>query len=122
MMKKKDVILIVVILLIAAAGMGAIQLTQQNGAQVIVTVDGEEVYRTSLKEDQVYEIPVKDGENVMEIQEGEVSMRKADCPDQICKNHKPIRKSGETIVCLPHKAVIEISSEEDESEVDGITR
>ena len=49
-------------------------------------------------------------------------MRKADCPDQICKNHKPIRKSGETIVCLPHKAVIEISSEEDESEMDGITR
>nr|WP_294576431.1 NusG domain II-containing protein [uncultured Anaerostipes sp.] len=122
MMKKKDVILIVVILLIAAAGMGAIRLTQQNGAQVIVTVDGEEVYRTSLKEDQVYEIPVKDGENVMEIQDGEVTMRKADCPDQICKNHKPIRKSGETIVCLPHKAVIEISSEEDESEMDGITR
>ena len=58
----------------------------------------------------------------MEIQDGEVSMRKADCPDQICKNHKPICKSGETIVCLPHKAVIEISSEEDESEMDGITR
>ena len=50
-------------------------------------------------------------------------MRKADCKDQICADHKAIEKSGETIVCLPHKVVIEIQSEDGkEQELDGVTQ
>ena len=41
-------------------------------------------------------------------------MKEADCPDQICVRHKAISKSGESIVCLPHKVVVEISSEEEQ--------
>lgn len=48
---------------------------------------------------------------------------KADCKDQICADHKAIEKSGETIVCLPHKVVIEIRSEDGkEQELDGVTQ
>ena len=49
-------------------------------------------------------------------------MSKADCPDQICRNHAAISQTGETIVCLPHKAVIEITSETGTTELDGITQ
>jgi len=50
-------------------------------------------------------------------------MKKADCKDQICADHKAIEKSGETIVCLPHKVVIEIQSEDGkEQELDGVTQ
>ena len=117
-MKKKDIILIAAVLAISLISFAAIKMTQKDGKEVIVTVDGKEVYKTSIKKDQIYQIPEKNGTNVMQIKDG-----KADCKDQICADHKAIEKSGETIVCLPHKVVIEIRSEDGkEQELDGVTQ
>ena len=113
-MKKKDMILIVAVLAISLISFAAIKMTQK---------DGKEVYKTSIKKDQIYQIPEKNGTNVMQIKDGKVIMKKADCKDQICADHKAIEKSGETIVCLPHKVVIEIQSEDGkEQELDGVTQ
>ena len=114
-MKKKDIILIAAVLAISLISLAAIKMTQKDGKEVIVTVEG--------KEDQIYQIPEKNGTNVMQIKDGKVTMKKADCKDQICADHKAIEKSGETIVCLPHKVVIEIRSEDGkEQELDGVTQ
>lgn len=121
-MKRKDIILISVILILALAGFGILQLTRKDGNTVVVTVDGEKVYETVLSEEQVYQIPVNNGKNVLEIRDGAARMKEADCPDQICRKHKEISKSGETIVCLPHKVVIEIQSDMETRELDGITK
>ena len=122
-MKKKDIILIAVILVIALFGYAAIKMTQKDGKEVVITVDGKEVYQTPISKDQTYEIPVKNGVNIMQIKDGKVTMKEADCKDQICADHKAIEKSGETIVCLPHKVVIEIKSEDGkEQELDGVTQ
>lgn len=122
MMKKKDIILIVVILLAAIGEFEILRWTQRDGSRVVVTVDGKQVCESRLSNDQVYEIPVEDGKNVLEIKDRSVRMKEADCPDQICKKHKAITKVGETIVCLPHKVVIEIQSDTKEQELDGITK
>ena len=107
-------ILIVAVLAISLISFAAIKMTQK---------DGKEVYKTSIKKDQIYQIPEKNGTNVMQIKDGKVTMKKADCKDQICADHKAIEKSGETIVCLPHKVVIEIRSEDGkEQELDGVTQ
>jgi len=37
-----------------------------------------------------------------------VDVIEADCPDKICVKHTNIKNAGETIICLPHKLVIEI--------------
>lgn len=122
-MKKKDIILIAAVLVIALVSFAAIKMTQKDGKQVVVTVDGKEVYKTSINKDQTYKIPEENGINIMQIKDGKVTMKKADCKDQICADHKPIEKSGETIVCLPHKVVIEIKSENGkEQELDGVTQ
>lgn len=122
-MKKKDIILIAAVLVVALIGYAAIKMTQKDGKQVVITVDGKEVYQTSINKDQTYEIPVNNGVNIMQIKDGKVTMREADCRDQICADHKAIEKSGETIVCLPHKVVIEIKSEDGkEQELDGVTQ
>ena len=122
-MKKKDIILIAAVLVIALIGYAAIKMTQKDGKQVVITVDGKEVYQTSINKDQTYEIPVNNGVNIMQIKDGKVTMKEADCRDQICADHKAIEKSGETIVCLPHKVVIEIKSEDGkEQELDGVTQ
>lgn len=122
-MKKKDIILIAAVLVIALVSFAAIKMTQKDGKQVVVTVEGKEVYKTSINKDQTYKIPEENGTNIMQIKDGKVTMKKADCKDQICADHKPIEKSGETIVCLPHKVVIEIKSESGkEQELDGVTQ
>jgi len=48
------------------------------------------------------------GKNVLVIENGEASIKSATCPDKICVSHRKISKSGETIVCLPNKVVVEI--------------
>ena len=46
--------------------------------------------------------------NIVLITEGTVSMESADCPDQICVHHQRIKRSGESIICLPNKVVVSI--------------
>lgn len=120
-MKKHDFILIATLLMIAGLSFGFTKLTAKSGNQVIVTVDKKEVATASLTKDQEITVPLKNEKNIISIQDGKVTMKSADCPDQICVKHKPISKSGETIVCLPHKVVVEIIGEK-ESDVDMIAQ
>lgn len=52
-------ILIAAVLAISLISLAAIKMTQKDGKEVIVTVDGKEVYKTSIKKDQIYQIPEK---------------------------------------------------------------
>ncbi len=47
--------------------------------------------------------------NLVSVQNGAVSVEAADCKDQICVHHKPVSMAGESIVCLPHRLVVEIA-------------
>lgn len=47
--------------------------------------------------------------NLLVVSGADVSMEAADCQDQICVHHRPIRGGGESIICLPHKLVAEIA-------------
>ena len=120
-MKKKEVIFIAGILILAGVLWLGFQITGKRSHNTIrITVDGKEFGTYSLSQDQVIHIG---DTNVCEIKDGKVTMKKADCKDQICADHKAIEKSGETIVCLPHKVVIEIQSEDGkEQELDGVTQ
>ena len=94
---------------------------QTQGNLVEITVDGETYGVYSLDEDQ--EIPIEiDGEvrNTLVIRDHEADMTDADCPDQLCVDMKAISAEGETIVCLPHKVVVEVISSDEESEFDAI--
>lgn len=105
-MKKNDVILFVILLLIAGIGyLLYTNLGKQEVGMVRVTVEGELFGTYSLKEDK--KIVIHDS-NIISIQDECVDMIEADCPDQICVEHKTISKNLETIICLPNKVVVEI--------------
>ena len=57
---------------------------------------------------QRIEIPGKVGKCILVIHDGNADMESADCPNQICVHHSAISHTGETIVCLPNKVVIEV--------------
>lgn len=122
MIKKKDIILIFVILVIALASFTVLRLTQKDGNQVVISLDGKVIETIDLSEYSQFKIEDDRGSNTIVVNEGKVTMKKADCPDQICVNHPTISKTGETIVCLPHKVVVEITNKDNEKEIDGITR
>lgn len=122
MPKKKDFILIGVLLVIALVGLAVTRLLQhQSGASVTITVCGE-VYGTyPLNQSREIEISDDRGYNKVVIENGSVHMEDADCPDQYCVQHAAIHSSHETIICLPHELVVEITGGE-VSDVDVITQ
>lgn len=122
-MKKNDIFLIGALLLIGAGlFLGYRIFYRQVGASVEIRVDGK-IYQTlSLAKDQRLEIPTEDGgSNVLCIQDGAADMTEANCPDGLCVKQAKISHDGETIVCLPHKLVITVldDAEESDTEVDG---
>ncbi|MCF6166776.1 MULTISPECIES: NusG domain II-containing protein [Furfurilactobacillus] len=44
------------------------------------------------------------------VTDNRIQISDANCPDQICVHHSAISKPGQTIVCLPHKVLVEVKS------------
>ena len=70
--------------------------------------DQDKIADYSLTEDGTYILKTKNGENVLVIKDGEASVTEADCPDGVCIRMGSISKTGENIVCLPHRLVVQI--------------
>lgn len=120
--KKKDLILILVLIAVSLAGLGLIRFLQKDpGASVTVTIDGKLYGTYPLQENQTIPVQTDLGSNTVVISEGFVTVEKADCPDKICVKHARISKNRETIICLPHKLVVEVQGGQ-ESDIDVITR
>ena len=111
---RNDGILAAVILIIAVAVLLLMNLTKVEGNSVVVKIDGVETQRYSLEENIEFEIKTGENDedyNIVVIEDGKVSVADANCPDGICEDYRPISHVGRTIVCLPHKVVIEITGE-----------
>lgn len=108
-MKKNDVILGGGILVIALVLFLVMHLTRNEaGNQIRIMVDGA-VYGTySLEKNQVIEVKEKDFYNRIRIQDGVAYMEEANCPDGYCEEQGKISGRTQTIVCLPHKLVVEV--------------
>lgn len=111
---RNDIIFITALLIVTALAALALFLFRAEGDTVIVTVDGEFFGEYALSEDRTVEIIGENGRNLLVIQNGEASISEASCPDGICSSHRPISRSGESIICLPNKVVVEVHSQEKE--------
>ena len=106
-MKKKDLILGAGIIVIALAMLLVMQLTR-------VTLDGK-IYGTySLSRDQTIEVEDGDFYNRIRIEDGKAYMEEANCPDGYCEEQGKISGHTQTIVCLPHKLVVEVLENEND--------
>lgn len=117
MMKNKvrfrnDLILIGVLLIGALVIFLLFKGSLKSGNKAVITVNGEKVSVLKLNEERNETIKTENGVNTVKIKDGKVIVADADCPDKICVNHRPISKVGDTIICLPHKLVVEIAEEE----------
>ena len=119
---KHDLILLSVFVLIAVILILIMKGSDKTkGDYVLITLDGKEYTRVSLLEDTVLNIASDKGSNTVVVSDKEVYVESANCPDQICVEHAHIMYKDETIVCLPHRLIITIISEE-ESNTDAISQ
>ena len=109
-MKKNDYILIGVIVLVIAILFAVVELTKEEGAYVVVKIDGTEVARYDLDENGEYEL--NGGTNILRIEDGVAYLIYANCPDHLCMpdgaHGGKIDQTGETITCLPNKLTVTV--------------
>ena len=101
-----DIAIIAGLLLLAAVLFFLYFNKGEEGAGVIVRVDGVETARYSLSESGRYEL--NGGTNILVIEDGAAYMLQADCPDHICVSQGKIRYTGQCITCLPNKLTVTV--------------
>lgn len=113
-MKKKDIILGIGIIVAALLMLLVLQINRgEEGNRIQVILDGK-IYGTySLEKNQVIEIEEGSFYNKIRVEDGKAYMEEANCPDGYCEEQGKISRHTQTIVCLPHKLVVEVSEADD---------
>lgn len=119
---KNDVIFIsFLVLFCVGVGLAVYKGGAVEGSSITITIDGAEYGTYSLLEEQTITIEQNGALNIIEIKDGEAFMKEASCPDQLCVDQNEISFDKESIICLPNKVVITVTSDI-ESDLDGIVR
>ena len=109
MFKKADILLAATLIAAGLAISYIFSFGQSAGNTLEISCDGEIFGSYSLEKDR--EITINCGEHINKviINKGTVSMSFSDCPGQDCIQQEAISHTGETIVCLPNRILLEIS-------------
>ena len=118
-MTKGIKLLIAAIALIFIASVIAIILGTKKSDSTCVEIvhNNRIIYRFDLsqEENRIFRIESSDGGwNEIKIENGEISITDADCPDKTCVKTGILRSENIPIVCLPHKLVIRFADKENE--------
>ncbi len=97
------VILFVFFLLLAVA----VYYVKPQESVVSISVDGDVVREADLSHNESFLIETEYGINSVLIEDGNIHIEDADCPDKLCVRHGTLNGKYDSIVCLPHKLVIE---------------
>ena len=122
---KRDIFLIAAFLCVALIIYAFLYLSSYEGDIVIVKVDGTVVKELPLNQDDEFTVSgFQGGINSIIIRNGSVLASDADCPDKLCVKTGKINRAGETIVCLPHRVVVEIKSNSvsDNDNIDSVVQ
>lgn len=118
---KNDLIVIGFIVFASVMLLILYRAVQSQNGSVIIYQNGERIRTCLLTEEQTITIgDPMEGYNILVISKDGVYIREADCPDRLCVKHRKISKGGESIICLPHKLVVQIEAE-DAAQLDAVT-
>lgn len=116
--------IVIVIILISLIGVGFFYLREANSGQKNVEIwqDGE-LYASYSMDKEPKEIKIEHGNkcNIIVIEKEVVYMKEANCSTQQCVQQGKISVDNQSIVCLPHKLLVKITSQSN-SEVDFIVK
>ena len=127
LLRKADFLLFL-FFLAAAALIAVVPLLQssKSAGQVQIMCEGE-VYGIYPLDREAEIVVSRNGHtNVVVIGDRSVHMESADCQNQVCVHTGTIAHTGDTIVCLPNRVVVEIVGDkeggEDRDAIDAIVK
>lgn len=132
-MKRGDLILIGVII-VAALAFLVPKWFFQNESEILhnskvlahITVDGKPYKKVELTEkEQTIRVETDHGFNLLKVHDKGIEMIDADCSDKVCLSFGFVSRPNDTIVCLPHRVLVELYSEGDageESDIDAVVQ
>ena len=112
-MNKSDIKLIIIILLIAITVLFVIAIIDKNNSkEALVYYDNNLVLTIDLNEseEKIYIVDGFNGEVKIIAGNGKIKVDEEESPLHLCSKQGFIEESYESIVCLPNKIVIKISS------------
>ena len=116
MKKTRFWILLIVLLLALCIFAAVMQFAKRESGTAEIWLDGEllqTIDLTAVKEPYTFEVVGKRCTNLVEVEQGRIRVKEADCPDQVCVRQSWIADSATPVVCLPNGLVIEITGTED---------
>ena len=123
--KKKDMIIYVSVLLLFGAAClytALVKMYRPAGTYVRVSVDGRIVAEYPLSRDAETDIEGYSGGNLrLIIKDGTAYVSASTCPDKICVRHSAVSHTGESIICMPNRVVVEIISGSEYQEIDAVS-
>lgn len=106
-LKVGDIIVIAALLVLSVViFLSSLPSQNREAAYAVVRIDGEEYGRYALSSDNEIVIEQNGHVNIIEIKDGAVRMKSADCPDKTCVRQGYITGGGEVIVCLPARLTV----------------
>lgn len=124
--KKMDIVIIAVLILLSFTPHLIFFKTSQKGSKnnyAIIKVDGKihkKIDLSKVKKSEKVNLNLPNGKNTLLIKNNSIQMYSANCNDALCVKQGNISKVGQTIICLPHKLIIEIKGDELDSKDDLI--
>ncbi|MDE7120845.1 MAG: NusG domain II-containing protein [Oscillospiraceae bacterium] len=110
MTKQIKIILISVILLFLISCVWALRnLRTPEVRKILILQENQVLQEIDLETAEAQEIRIDapdGGYNLIRIQDHQICIAEADCPDQTCVRAGNLRSEGLPVVCLPHKVII----------------
>lgn len=115
--KKGDLLVIVLLFLGSIFFAYGLRPGGSEGSRTYASIqlEGKEVRRVDFSQDMVGEkirIESPYGYNVFEVGDGKIRSIKSDCKEKVHIKQGWISQPGQTLVCLPHRLVVEIKTDE----------
>ena len=107
-MKKADVIFISACVCVAITLLLCFNLLSPVGKTAKIYIDNKLIEELPLNKNTQKTYNTQNGFNTVIIENGSVSVKIADCKNQVCVNKGKIKNKGETIACTPHKFLVEV--------------
>ncbi len=118
-----DIAVIIFLALLGIALTIFLWMPKSGGKNLEIRIDGKTVETHPLSKDYEGNITTNNGSdfNKFTIKDGKVYMNDANCNDKICVKTKAISNVGESIICLPHKVVLVITGDSQNTDSNGNT-
>ncbi len=123
-----EIAIVILVVLLAFAVFSATRLSTAtassgtSGGPFAVVQNADGFYQAlPLSQDAELTVTCPAGENHVKVSGGKVSVDEADCANQVCVQAGAVNRIGDTIVCLPHKMVVQVVADpSDASPVQGL--